>query len=96
MDLSDEKINDLYQDITNLLHIKQAEYRTKNIHITEIKQGVRDIFSSNKQLALIGDEYQYSRYLDTIFPNRKIKEILWHGTDADLSDGFDASKKKEG
>lgn len=41
----------------------------------EVKQGVDDIFKSNSELSKIGTQEQYSEYLDTIFPDSKIKEI---------------------
>ena len=34
---------------------------------------------------------QYSQYLDTIFPNSKVKDIVYHGTDAQF-DKFDKTK----
>jgi poly-D-alanine transfer protein DltD len=41
---------------------------------------IKSLFSENPELVSIGTEEQYSRYLDTIFPNSKIKNIVYHGT----------------
>ena len=45
-----------------------------------IKEGVSELFESNPELATIGSKIQYSQYLDTIFPDSKVKEIVYHGT----------------
>jgi len=47
---------------------------------SEIKAGVEELFESNPELAKIGTLEQYSQYLDTIFPDSKIKDIVYHGT----------------
>ena len=46
----------------------------------ETKQGVDFVFEQNTELASIGTQEQYSQYLDTIFPNSKVKDIVYHGT----------------
>jgi hypothetical protein len=48
--------------------------------VGEVKEGVQEIFESNPELATIGTPEQYSQYLDTIFPDSKVKDILYHGT----------------
>ena len=45
-----------------------------------IKDGVQELFESNPELANIGTPEQYSQYLDTIFPDSKVKDIVYHGT----------------
>jgi len=37
-------------------------------------------------LSIIGNEEQYSQYLDTIFPESKVREIVYHGTDVDFNE----------
>ena len=44
----------------------------------EIKEGVSDIFKENKKLSKIGTQEQYSQYLDSIFPESKVKDIVYH------------------
>lgn len=46
---------------------------------SKIKEGVNFVFEQNPELAKIGTEQVYSKYLDSIFPGSKIKDILWHG-----------------
>ena len=57
----------------------------------EVKQGVNEIFESNSELANIGTKEQYSEYIDSIFPNSQVKDIVYHGSNAEF-DKFDKSK----
>src|SRR5574343_1294158 len=43
-----------------------------------IKVGVDSIFKENPELLTIGTQEQYSQYLDTIFPDSKLKDIFSH------------------
>jgi len=52
------------------------------VGLGNIKPGVQDIFESNPELANIGTQQQYSQYLDTIFPDSKVKDIVYHGTNS--------------
>jgi transcriptional regulator with XRE-family HTH domain len=44
------------------------------------KPGVEEVFNSVPELASIGTPEQYSQYLDTIFPNSEVKDVVYHGT----------------
>jgi hypothetical protein len=46
----------------------------------EIKEGVDSIFESNPQLEEIGSQEEYSAYLDTVFPESQVKNIVYHGS----------------
>ena len=46
----------------------------------KIKKGVNFVFEQNPKLAKIGTELQYSKYLETVFPESKIKDIVYHGS----------------
>lgn len=46
--------------------------------VGEIKPGVAELFESNPELANIGTPEQYSQYLDTVFPDSKVKDIVYH------------------
>jgi hypothetical protein len=48
------------------------------IESNQIKPGVEEIFDSNPELNSIGTAKQYSDYLDTIFPDSKVKDIVYH------------------
>jgi hypothetical protein len=49
-----------------------------NLEKHTIKDGVHFVFEQNLELAQIGTKEQYSEYLDTIFPESKIKDIVYH------------------
>lgn len=59
-----------------------------NNNNTLIKEGVNDIFETNSELANIGTQEQYSQYLDSIFPDSKVKDIVYHSTIKEF-DNFD-------
>ena len=58
----------------NLLEIsnKQALDRVSQLTI---------LFKENPELQSIGNIFDYDSYLDTIFPDSKVKDIVYHGTD---------------
>ena len=58
----------------------------------EVRVGVQDLFVSNPELTSIGTPQQYSAYLDTIFPNSKVKDIVYHGTKGERFNEVDFSK----
>jgi hypothetical protein len=62
---------------------------------TNVKKGVEELFKSNPKLASIGTQEQYSQYLNTVFPDSKVKDIVYHGTDAQF-DKFDKSFYQSG
>lgn len=43
-----------------------------------IKPEVKGVFNESPKLSSIGTLQQYSAYLDTIFPNSKVKDIVYH------------------
>lgn len=43
---------------------------------------IQQIYSSNKTLQQIGTLDEYRQYVSSIFPQSKIKDVLWHGTDS--------------
>ena len=53
---------------------------------------IQDIFNENPELSKIGTVEQYASYLDTIFPNSKVKDIVYHGTKGEKFDLVDFSK----
>lgn len=65
------------QDLADLL----TSYKgTIDVSGNAIKPGVEELFNSNSELSSIGTPAQYSAYLDTIFPNSNMKDIVYHGT----------------
>lgn len=54
--------------------------KENDIEKTKIKEGVDFVFEQNPEIAQIGTKEQYSKYLDSIFPESKINNIVYHGT----------------
>lgn len=72
----------------NINRIKQMMGLINEESYGEIKDGVQELFNENPILASIGTPEQYSKYLNTIFPNSKVKDIVYHGTDNNNFDNF--------
>ena len=47
---------------------------------TTVKPGVSEVFEANPELTSIGTPAQYSQYLESIFPESQVKDIVYHGT----------------
>lgn len=47
----------------------------------EYKEGVDFVFEQNPKLAKLGTKEDYSKYIKTIFPESKVKDIVYHGSD---------------
>ena len=45
----------------------------------EVKPGVSKLFDSNPELSNLGTVQQYSQYLDGVFPDSKVKDIVYRG-----------------
>lgn len=68
---------------------------------TPVKPGVQEVFNQNPELASIGTPEQYSAYLDSIFPDSKVKDVVYHGVikgrkayNNILEKGFDFKSKR--
>ena len=66
--------------------------REQLISNTQVKPGVKEVFNNNPKLASIGTQEQYSQYLDVIFPDSKVKDIVYHGSS---QFGFDKFSKEK-
>ena len=51
-----------------------------DLKVSNIKEGVDFVFEQNPELANIGTQEQYSEYLDTVFPDSMVKQIMYHGS----------------
>lgn len=47
---------------------------------TPLREGVVEVFEQHPELSDIGTKEQYSEYLGTIFPESKLKQVVYHGT----------------
>ncbi len=63
------------------MEFKPNNFPNPKIKTEEVpnKEGVDFVFNQNPELSEIGTKEQYSEYLDTIFPESKVKDILYHG-----------------
>jgi hypothetical protein len=43
------------------------------------KEGIDFVFEQSPELAKIGSKEQYSQYLDTVFPDSKVKQVVYRG-----------------
>lgn len=59
--------------------IEAGRFKKAKIAAPKVKEGVKELFDSNPELASIGTPGQYSQYLDTIFPNSQVKDIVYRG-----------------
>lgn len=55
---------------------------------TPVKPGVQEVFNQNPELASIGTPEQYSAYLDSIFPDSKVKDVVYRGGNKDDNDFY--------
>ena len=46
----------------------------------EFIEGAKFAYENSEELQQLGTQEQYSKYLDAIFPDSKVKEIVYHGT----------------
>jgi hypothetical protein len=65
-------------------------------YYTQAKPGVQEIFNSNPELASIGTPQQYSAYLDSIFPDSKVKDIVYHGGPKRIETKFNDNLTEDG
>lgn len=72
--VNDEKIEKVKNDILKQFGIENKEIANKT------KEGVDFVFEQNPDLIKIGTKEQYMEYLDGIFPDSKVKDIVYHGT----------------
>lgn len=57
-------------------------------NIKEVNKDIEGLFKSNPELASIGTPEEYTTYLNTIFPESAIKDIMFHQTFAKDFDTF--------
>ena len=57
-------------------------------------EGIDFVFSQSPELASIGSKTQYLEYLSTIFPNSKVKDIVYHGSHVSNIEKFDFAKQR--
>lgn len=74
------------EDLSNKINGIESENQ-------QVKKGVDFVFSQNPELSSVGTIEEYSQYLETIFPDSKFREIVYHSSDAEFkNDGFKPMK----
>lgn len=74
------------------LRDRVIEQIASSVKPSEVKKGVDFVFEQNPELVNIGTQEQYSQYLDTIFPDSKVKDIVYHVGAINKNDKFDRNK----
>lgn len=70
---------------------------TGNVSIDiDSKDAIDYLYSTNTELSKVGSKEEYAQYVNSIYPNSLINSIYWHGTDSDLSQGVENTKKGKG
>lgn len=62
----------------------------------QVKEGVDFVFEQHPELSEIGTKEQYSEYIDTIFPEGKIKDIFYHSSKVKIEDFNDSLNQRGG
>ena len=86
---NNQKIDKLKQDIITLLN------KENPVIEDYIKLGVERIYIENPELASIGTPEDYSKYLETIFPDSRVRDILYRQDALDL-ENFKVSEETKG
>ena len=85
---NDPRYKKLLTKYTNPL-VAEVKYKQLYPDTTSfIKEGVDKVFEEHPELVLSGTAQEYSDYLDTIFPDSKVKDIVYHGTSFGKFDKF--------
>ncbi len=56
-----------------------------NLEKKSVIDGIEYVFAQHPEIASIGTQEQYSDYVESIFPETEIKEIVWHGTNNEFA-----------
>ena len=92
------KFTDLINTDGKVEKVDDLGKRKLAYEVKKQKEGYYQVFNfeANPELTSIGTPAQYSQYLESIFPESKVKDIVYHGTHAKF-DKFDKNFiKKDG
>ena len=65
---------------------------SKNELKEPIKKGAVEVFNDNPRLSTIGTQEQYFEYLNTIFPDSKVKDIVYHTNTRGRIESFNSER----
>jgi hypothetical protein len=63
----------------NSLVLNSKKSKSATLQQKEQAKTIEQLFNENPELANVGTQEQYSQYLNTIFPDSKVKDIVYHG-----------------
>lgn len=72
----ENKIAEIKNQINEMALSKESQVNKEN----HVAAGVDFVFEQNPELTSVGTPEQYSEYLETIFPESKIKDVVYHQT----------------
>lgn len=72
------------EDFKNVLLQEPSLLKEVTNKSQEKLKAIQEIFNQNPELSKIGDVFSYAIYLDTIFPDSKVKDIKQHTTESDF------------
>ena len=75
---------------------KDLKEITEDLNKSNNQDSIKQVFEDAPELSNIGTIEQYTKYLETIFPNSKVKDIVYHGTNANDIEGGRLRLSKEG
>ena len=85
MQFADQKVMLLPEEFTQLDSEADAPQSRK-------QQESKEVYESNPKLGNIGTLQQYNEYLETIFPDSKVKNIVYHGGPKGITEFVDYKK----
>lgn len=96
-----KKINNILKEyiikeIKKQLNESITDVNVKYQQYPELANVIEEVFNTNPQLRSLGTPEQYSQYLDTIFPDSKVKDIVYHGSKTNKIEGGKLRPSKEG
>ena len=49
-------------------------------------KAIQEVFNANPELSKMGNVFSYATYLDTMFPDSKVKDVVYHGTGKEFNE----------
>lgn len=76
--------------------VSKTEATTPTEEVKAVKETetapIKEIYDTNKEVNKVGNEKEYSEYTNSIFPDSKVKDVVYHGT----NEKFETFEKGKG
>lgn len=70
-----------YESLQELKDVLKSEFDSNmSLNSRRINKDINNIFKENPLLEKIGTQEQYENYINSIFPNTKLRGVVYHGT----------------